>query len=387
MHVSKFFVCQSTFDNAERYDAFQTNEFPQEVYDIVTESILWNCDARIEMADDALHTPVGNGTECGLIKFLMYNSIDAVEKIKEKTGKTRHITPFDSFKKRMLTCIEHPTLESTVRVYLKGAPEQVLPRCTSYISADGGMAELESSEQKEWLEDHILGDYAEKGLRTIALAYKDMDAEQFFKMQEESNFFEDEDARAELESDMGFVIAFGLLDELREGATKSIMQAMKGQINVRMISGDNMLTARACAIKVGILSADEADQEYVCMTGDEFRNAVGGLEKADEKCKVNDMEVFKHVANRLRVLSRATPDDKHAFITGLKQLGCVVAVTGDGINDVGALRASNVGFAMGTGCETAKDASDMILMDDNFSSTISAVLWGRNIFDNIRKFL
>ena len=159
-----------------------------------------------------------------------------------------------------------------------------------------------------------------------------------------------------------------------------------------MISGDNLHTAKACAIKVGILAPEEAEQEHVCMTGSDFRREVGGLETVidkdgNERVEVKHKQAFKHVANRLRVMARATPEDKHVLIAGLRDLGCVVAVTGDGINDVGALRASNVGFAMGSGCEIAKDAADMILMDDNFASTMSAVMWGRNIFNNIRKFL
>ncbi len=96
---------------------------------------------------------------------------------------------------------------------------------------------------------------------------------------------------------------------------------------------------------------------------------------------------FKHIANRLRVMARATPEDKHALVVGLRDLSCTVAVTGDGINDVKALRAANIGLAMGSGCEIAKESADLILMDDNFGSTMNAVMWGRNIFNNIRKFL
>ena len=156
-----------------------------------------------------------------------------------------------------------------------------------------------------------------------------------------------------------------------------------------MISGDNILTAKSVAIKAGIIMNEDAEQEYVCMTGEEFRNEVGGLTYAEDSDKpiIEDIDRFKHIASKLRVMARATPEDKHTLVVGLKQLGCVVSVTGDGINDVGALKAANVGFSMGSGCEIAKDAADMVLMDDNFSSAMSAVLWGRNIFNNIRKFL
>lgn len=159
-----------------------------------------------------------------------------------------------------------------------------------------------------------------------------------------------------------------------------------------MISGDHLYTARHVAMNVGILSQEEADQKHVCMTGEEFRQEVGGVHKVTDKDGKEKEEVvnklnFKHIANRLRVMARATPEDKHALVVGLRDLGCVVAVTGEGINDVKALRASNIGLAMGSGCEMAKEASDLILMDDNFGSTMNAVMWGRNIFNNIRKFL
>ena len=89
----------------------------------------------------------------------------------------------------------------------------------------------------------------------------------------------------------------------------------------------------------------------------------------------------------MRVIARATPSDKYLLVTGLKELGRGVAVTGDGINDVDALKTANVGFAMGSGVSAAKDASDMILMDDNFEATMKAVMWGRNIYDNVRRFI
>ncbi len=173
---------------------------------------------------------------------------------------------------------------------------------------------------------------------------------------------------------------------------EAIEKAQKGQINVRMISGDNLLTAKAVAIECKILAPEEQEQKHVCMTGEEFRSEVGGLHTVEDKNGRMKQEVinkqnFKHIANRLRVLARATPEDKHIFVVGMRDLDCAVAVTGEGINDIHALRAANVGLTMGSACEIAKDASDIILMDDNFSSSVSSVMWGRNIFQNIRKFL
>ena len=128
------------------------------------------------------------------------------------------------------------------------------------------------------------------------------------------------------------------------------------------------------------------------MDATKFQAEVGGLQKVTgpdgvERDEVVRKEKFEQIAHKLKLLARATPEDKHTLVVGLQGMNKQVAVTGDGINDVHALRAANVGFAMGSGCEIAKESADMILMNDNFGATMSAVKWGRNIFDNIRKFL
>lgn len=137
------------------------------------------------------------------------------------------------------------------------------------------------------------------------------------------------------------------------------------------------------------------------MEGPDFYNKMGGLYcktcKEDSPCKcpkkqivegVKNMTAFKQVQKNLRVLARSRPEDKYLLVTGLKECGDLVAVTGDGTNDAPALKKADVGFAMGiTGTEVAKHAADIIVMDDNFASIVKACMWGRNIYDNIRKFL
>lgn len=159
-----------------------------------------------------------------------------------------------------------------------------------------------------------------------------------------------------------------------------------------MVSGDHIETAKRTAIKAGIISEHEVNERYVCMTGEEFRNAVGQLRKeldneGNAKMHIQNIQEFRNIQSRLRVLARAIPYDKHLLVVGLRQLGKTVAVTGDGINDIEALKCSDVGFAMGSGCSAAKEAADMILIDDNFESTMKAVMWGRNIFSNVKKFI
>jgi len=187
-----------------------------------------------------------------------------------------------------------------------------------------------------------------------------------------------------------FVAGFGLLDELRPGVKDSIEKLRSAMINTRMISGDNLHTAIAAAIKAGILAEGDEHVQYRCMTGEEFRNMVGGVTflKDQQKWVVGNKDKFKKIAQNLLVLARSTPDDKFAFIVGLQDIGSIVAVTGDGINDTKALGKADVGFCMGiSGCEVAKDAADIIILDDNFNSVFKATQWGRNILDNIRKFI
>ena len=160
-----------------------------------------------------------------------------------------------------------------------------------------------------------------------------------------------------------------------------------------MVTGDNITTAIAISKEAGIISQEiDVESGYTCMSGPDFRNAVGGLTKR----KVNDIEVdcvtdqetFDKITKELRVLARSSPEDKYLLVTGLRSQGKVVAVTGDGTNDAPALAKADVGFSMGiSGTDVAKNACDILLTDDNFCSILTAVKYGRNIYDNVRKFL
>jgi Ca2+ transporting ATPase len=163
-------------------------------------------------------------------------------------------------------------------------------------------------------------------------------------------------------------------------------------INVRMVTGDNIDTAIAIAKKANILP-EAATFGNACMEGIVFRAAVGGIvqelnERGEKIERLENMDTFEKIQSELRVLARSSPLDKYLLVTGLKYMGKCVAVTGDGTNDAPALKTADVGFAMGiTGTEVAKEAADIILLDDNFSSIITAVKWGRNIYNSVRKFL
>lgn len=160
-----------------------------------------------------------------------------------------------------------------------------------------------------------------------------------------------------------------------------------------MCTGDNLDTAVAISKEAGIVQDEEISRNpYSCMTGKDFRNAVGGLVTIEHDGKemkiVGDMDKFKEIKGQLKVLARSSPTDKLILVTGIQDSGGVVAVTGDGTNDAPALTKSDVGFSMGvSGTDVAKMVSDIVLLDDNFSSIIVALKYGRNVYDNVRKFI
>jgi calcium-translocating P-type ATPase len=166
-----------------------------------------------------------------------------------------------------------------------------------------------------------------------------------------------------------------------------------------MVTGDNKITAIAIAKECGILQEGEELEDCVCMEGPEFNEYVGSLVSKETKERIlvmgknasdetiGNLENMKNVRQKLKVLARSRPNDKYIMVAGLRQLGDIVAVTGDGTNDAPALKKADVGFAMKTGTQVAHSASDIIIQDDNFASIVKACKWGRNVYDNIRRFL
>ena len=211
-------------------------------------------------------------------------------------------------------------------------------------------------------------DFASKSLRTIGMLYKDfpqwppagarrVDGDRSMVV------FED------VFQDMTLLAVLGIQDPLRDGVSQAVKQCQAAGVKVRMVTGDNITTASAIATECGIKTADG-----IAMEGPKFRQL------SDE-----DMDAL---LPRLQVLARSSPDDKRILVARLKHLGETVAVTGDGTNDGPALKTADVGFSMGiAGTEVAKEASAIILMDDNFSSIVKAIMWGRSVNDAVSKFL
>lgn len=245
----------------------------------------------------------------------------------------------------------------------------------------------------------IITQYASQALRTICIGYKDL------KQGDGGPTHEDMDEEGVIRQieKSGFTLIgiLGIKDIIRQEVPGAVAQCQKAGITVRMVTGDNKITAMAIAKECKIIDENFGITQDSVMEGPEFYERMGGLIcktcGKDSPCNCDPKDVVEGVKNKqafiqihhhLRVLARSRPEDKYLLVTGLKELGDVVAVTGDGTNDAPALKKADVGFAMGiTGTDVAKHAADIIVMDDNFASIVKACMWGRNIYDNIRKFL
>jgi Ca2+ transporting ATPase len=247
--------------------------------------------------------------------------------------------------------------------------------------------------------NEVIDEFAKKALRTICLAYKDLAPGEGGPTHEE----EDEDKVNKVVERNGLtcLAIIGIRDIIRGEVPEAVNTCQKAGITVRMVTGDNKITANAIARECNIVTDKSFTENDAVMEGQAFYERIGGL-----KCKVcsnptpctckdedvveivNNKDEFIGLWHKLVVLARSRPEDKYLLVTGLRELGDVVAVTGDGTNDAPALKKADVGFAMGiTGTDVAKLAADIILLDDNFASIVKAVMWGRNIYDNIRRFL
>ena len=178
------------------------------------------------------------------------------------------------------------------------------------------------------------------------------------------------------------------MDVIRSEVPNAVETCQKAGIAVRMITGDNIVTAQAIAVECKIIQKGDMDDPQVCMEGPEFYNDMGGLIEVNGVERVKNLKKFKTLMGKMKVMARSRPEDKYLLVTGLMNMNNVVAVTGDGTNDAPALAKADVGFGMGkTGTDVCKAAADIIITDDSFTSVVKACRWGRNIYDNIKRFL
>nr|XP_046199855.1 plasma membrane calcium-transporting ATPase 3-like isoform X9 [Oncorhynchus gorbuscha] len=322
--------------------------------------------------EGGLPKQVGNKTECALLGFVLDLKRDYApvrEQIPEE--KLYKVYTFNSVRKSMSTVVQLP--DGSFRLYSKGASEILLKKCSSIMAGGGDPRGFRPRDRDEMVKK-VIEPMACDGLRTICVAYKDLPASP-------EPDWEDE---AGIVSDLICITVVGIEDPVRPEVPDAIKQCQRAGITVRMVTGDNINTARAIAAKCGIIQPGD---DFLCIDGKEFNRRI-----RNEKGEVEQERIDK-VWPKLRVLARSSPTDKHTLVKGIidstvLEQRQVVAVTGDGTNDGPALKKADVGFAMGiAGTDVAKEASDIILTDDNFSSIVKAVMWGRNVYDSISKFL
>lgn len=344
-------------------------KFPDNVKTLLLESIALNSTA-FEAPPDVREAFVGSKTEVAMLTFAKdFLSLHDLKDYR-KHADVVSVFPFDSRRKYMGTAIHESSASDQVTLLLKGASEVVLGKSHQYLDPINGNESVITPEVREKFNGRI-SDYASQSLRTIGIAYRSLSAQEFQAISQ----LPEEEAYAKLFTQCTFVGLVGIMDPLRPGVKRAVETCQKAGVTVRMVTGDNLTTAKAIAKDCGILTGQMIDEEpEIAMEGPDFRKL--------------DIFEMKRIVPRLRVLARSSPQDKKKLVKYLKSCDEVVAVTGDGINDVPALKAADIGFSMGiAGTEVAKEASEIILMDDNFGSIVKAMMWGRTVSDAVKKFL
>lgn len=361
MTVAQGTLAQETLTAPEKVKEWAKSVDSKLVIPLLIESIAINSTAFEGKDENGKVDFVGSKTECALLSFA--KALGSRYEDIRHDAKVAKVYPFSSKRKTMTTIIKvldnsAPTkTQSDYRIYSKGASEIMLQACTRYMDAKGSTKKLDKEAKAHW--EKIITKYANDALRTIALTYRDIKTDQFESISDDEPPLED----------LTLIGIVGIMDPLRPGVVESVAKFREAGVFVRMITGDNLNTAKAIARNAGILTkGGEA------LTGPELR--------------AMSVEEQRKVIPRLQVLARSSPTDKTIVVTRLQEQDQVVGMTGDGTNDGPALKLADVGFSMGiTGTEVAKEASDIILMDDNFNSILKALLWGRAVNDGVRKFL
>jgi len=377
----------------EGYDAFlsRLKNLPSSFTDLLLENCCLNSLADLVVdTKTELERVSGNKTEGALIILAKQCGMDYATKRSSSNVDERF--PFTSARKRSSVLVwKSVGGHDRIRLYVKGAAEMVLRLCTTVVDATGmvnaleghftmdGQGNVEGEGRKAEIGQNVINAMASNALRTIALAYRDFDPS-VLENKAATVVYPDHDNKGSgpcpaVEAELTLVGIVGIQDPVRPEVPAAVLSCQEAGITVRMVTGDNINTAIAIAKQCSIYNPED---QGIAVEGPEFREAVAQ----------HGHIYFERTGPRIQVMARSAPQDKHLLVTNLMDRGQVVAVTGDGTNDGPALKKANVGFSMGmTGTEVAKQASDIVILDDNFTSIVKAVSWGRNVYDAIRKFL
>ena len=321
---------------------------------LIREGIAINSTANLNRQDGTVKT-LGNPTEAAMLLWLDAQGHD-YEKLRADAKIVNQLT-FSTERKYMATVVDSPLLGAKV-LYMKGAPEIVLGHCKDVAtkhgttSASGMQADIEA----------LLLSYQNQAMRTLGFAYKiltDKEAEAPYK-----------DGLLSVK-DLTYLGVVAISDPVREDVPRAVEACRKAGIDIKIVTGDTPTTAREIARQIGIWTQEDSDKNII--TGPAFE-------------ALSDEEAAKRVQS-LKIMCRARPTDKQRLVQLLQSQDAVVAVTGDGTNDAPALKAAQVGLSMSDGTSVAKEASDITILDNSFSSIVQAVMWGRSLYRNIQRFL
>ncbi len=338
--------------NGQSVSQGMTKKFEQ----LIAESIAVNSTAHLEYTESKEAKPLGNPTEGALLLWLDEQSVDY--NVGRLNFDIESRLTFSNDRKFMATLGKSKGNEKAI-LHVKGAPEIVLDRC-NFVLADGELQDI--NRRKSDIEKELV-QYQERGMRTLGFAYQNNTNLDNFALENDESV-----------QDLVWLGAVAIADPVREEVLPAIQACHEAGINVKVVTGDNPQTAQEIARQIGLWK-DEDSSDNLHITGKEFNEL--------------DDDRASDVAKDLRILSRARPMDKLRLVRLLKQDNeNVVAVTGDGTNDAPALNYADVGLAMGrVGTSVAKEASDIILLDDSFGSIVNAIMWGRSLYSNIQRFI
>ncbi|KAM7260123.1 hypothetical protein ACFE04_015864 [Oxalis oulophora] len=332
------------------------------VNSLLIEGIAQNTTGNVFIPKDGVEVEItGSPTEKAILSWAVKLGMrfDAIR----SESKVLHVFPFNSEKKRGGVAVQRA--DDQVHIHWKGAAEIVLGACTGYLDLNGALQSF--NDDREFLKAAI-EDMASKSLRCVAIAYRP------YELDKVPNDEEGLDRWVLPEDDLTLLAIVGIKDPCRPGVKEAVKICTDAGVKVRMVTGDNLQTAKAIALECGILSPGVDAVEPTIIEGKVFRELP---EKERER-----------VANEITVMGRSSPSDKLLLVQALRKQGEVVAVTGDGTNDAPALHEADIGLAMGiSGTEVAKESSDIIILDDNFASVVKVVRWGRSVYANIQKFI
>ncbi|KAK3200631.1 hypothetical protein Dsin_024046 [Dipteronia sinensis] len=344
MKVTEFCLGTEAMEGADSLD------LAPNVYELLQEAVGLNTIGSV------YNEISGSPTEKAILSWAVIDLGMNVDEPKQNCEVLIHVEAFNSEKKRSGVLMRRRG-EKAVQTHWKGSAEMIVAMCSHYYDRSGMINAMDDEERMKI--GTIIKDMAEKSLRCIAFAYKQND-EQIPEKLEETGF--------------ALLGVAGLKDPCHPGVRTAVESCRNAGVKIKMITGDNVHTARAIAIECGILNPDEDLASEAVVEGVEFRD----YSTEERMAKIEN----------IRVMARSSPFDKLLMVQSLKQKGHVVAVTGDGNTDAPALKEADIGLSMGIqGTEVAKESSDIVILDDNFASVVTVLRWGRCVYNNIQKFI